>query len=227
MIEAAGGGHDTVYASAGYQIGAEIENLVLTDFATYGWGNDGDNVITGNDHANGLRGGKGDDTLDGGIGYDTYIVNNAADSVLEGFNKGHDTALVSINSYTLAAGVEDMTFVGGGNFAGTGNVLNNKITGGAGKDTLDGGDGADTLTGGGGSDTFAFAAGQANGDQITDFVSGVDHLVFSGFGTAAAGATLLQLNATDWKIIPAGGGVAETIHFTNAAAIAPADYHFV
>ena len=44
--------------------------------------------------------------------------------------------------------MENLTFIGVGNFTGTGNGLANVITGGAGNDTLNGGAGADTMIGG-------------------------------------------------------------------------------
>jgi len=47
-----------------------------------------------------------------------------------------------------------LTFIGTGNFAGTGNGLANVINGGAGIDTLDGGGGADMMLGGAGNDTY-------------------------------------------------------------------------
>ncbi|CDZ68405.1 Hypothetical protein, partial CDS, partial [Neorhizobium galegae bv. orientalis] len=50
--------------------------------------------------------------------------------------------------------VENLVYSGSGNFAGTGNVLANTITGGAGNDTLNGGAGADTLVGGSGNDVY-------------------------------------------------------------------------
>ena len=57
-----------------------------------------------------------------------------------------------LDAYTLGANVENLTFIGAGNFTGTGNALANAITGGAGNDTLNGLAGADTLAGGGGND---------------------------------------------------------------------------
>ena len=65
--------------------------------------------------------------------------------------------------------------------------------------------GANTLIGGAGNDVFQFSAGSANGATVADFthdqVSEFDLLVFSGFGTAAEGATFSQIGATDqWQI---------------------------
>lgn len=61
---------------------------------------------------------------------------------------------------------------------------NDTLFGSAGNDTLIGGTGADRLTGGEGADTFSFASAAEGGDQITDFLHGVDHVEVSakGFG---------------------------------------------
>ena len=95
--------------------------------------------------------------------------------------------------------MENLTFLGAGNFTGTGNGSNNLITGGIGADTLSGGGGADTLiggagadtlTGGLGSDTFILAKGDANGDLITDFSRAQgDKISFTGY---APGALLVK-----------------------------------
>jgi hypothetical protein len=74
-----------------------------------------------------------------------------------------------------------------------------------------------------------FHAGEADGDAITDFsgASGQgDHLEFDGYGTAAAGATLVQLDATHWQINSADGLIHDVITLANAASIDPADFIF-
>jgi hypothetical protein len=70
-----------------------------------------------------------------------------------------------------------------------GTTERDSLSGGAGNDTLTGGLGPDTLSGGGGNDTFRFVTAPvtADRDRLTDFVSGVDKLLFSraayaGFG---------------------------------------------
>jgi Ca2+-binding RTX toxin-like protein len=139
----------------------------------------------------------------GGLGGDTYIVDVATDVVTEAANAGIDTVRTTLTSYTLgttngSANVENLTFIGAGNFTGTGSALNNVITGGAGADTLDGGAGDDRLVGGAGNDSmnggvgndsFVFAAGFGR-DTITGFdadpAGGQDLLDISAFGITAA-----------------------------------------
>ncbi|MBH0204201.1 MAG: calcium-binding protein, partial [Nitrospira sp.] len=131
-------------------------------------GNAGDNELTGTAFNDILNGGAGDDTLDGGggtnlliggTGNDTFIVATATDLVSEGLNGGIDTVEASL-SYTLGANVENLELTGAA-VTGTGNALNNSITGndganvligGAGNDLLEGEDGADTVLGGIGND---------------------------------------------------------------------------
>jgi serralysin len=118
-----------------------------------------DVVETGTAGNNVLAGGAGGDRLTGGAGNDTYTVNNGGDVVVELASQGADQVKASIGTYTLAANVENLTYVGTGNFAGTGNTLNNVITGGAGRDTLRSGGGNDTINGGAGNDTVYGEAG--------------------------------------------------------------------
>jgi hypothetical protein len=64
IIEAAGGGTDTVQSSVTYTLGANLENPTLTGTAAInGTGNGLNNVIMGNAAANQLNGGAGTDTL--------------------------------------------------------------------------------------------------------------------------------------------------------------------
>ena len=175
-------GTDIVMASSNsFTLMGYVENLTYTGNASFtGTGNDGYNVITGgagNDTLYGgaaydtLYGGAGDDTLDGGLGEydvlvggtgnDTYVVDSAYDAVTELQNEGTDTVQTALGSYSLAlkANVENLTYTGNASFTGTGNDLNNAITGGAGNDILIGGLGNDTLNGGLGNDTLDGGAG--------------------------------------------------------------------
>src|SRR5262249_56007261 len=74
--------------------------------------------------------------------------------VTEAANQGNDTVQTTLASYTLGANVENLINAGAGPFAGTGNALDNVMTGGTGADTLNGLAGNDTLSGNVGNDTL-------------------------------------------------------------------------
>jgi Ca2+-binding RTX toxin-like protein len=131
----------------------------------------------------------------GGAGNDIYVVDNTGDVVTEAANAGTDTVSTTLLSYGLGLNVENLKFLGSGNFAGTGNSLNNVITGGAGDDTLKGNAGNDTLSGGSGHDTFTFDTPldpMTNVDKITDFSAADDKisLAHSVFGAVGSVGTL-------------------------------------
>ncbi|MBY5438665.1 M10 family metallopeptidase, partial [Rhizobium leguminosarum] len=187
VTEAANGGIDTVRTTlAGYTLGSDVENLTYSGTAAF--------TGTGNDLANRIRGAAGADTLDGkagadmligGAGDDTYIVDNLADVVTERPNEGADLIKTTLSSYALTNNVENLTFIGTGDFAGTGNGLANTITGAAGNDTLNGGAGNDTLSGGAGNDIYAVDSAS---DVIKEAVSaGTDeiHTVLAAYSIAA------------------------------------------
>jgi len=135
----------------------------------------------------------GADIMIGLGGNDVYAVNNAGDVVTEAAGGGTDTVLASINAYALTANVENLTFTGTGDFAGTGNTLANVITGGAGNDTLDGGGGADTLVGGAGNDTYVV---NNAGVTITEAAGGGTDTVRTSLTTYTLGANLENLTYT-------------------------------
>jgi Ca2+-binding RTX toxin-like protein len=139
LIEAAGGGIDTVVTAGSYRLPVHFENLRLVGTAPVnGTGNAANNLIVGNGAANVLSGeggndrllggggndrlfgGVGNDTLDGqagadfmvgGPGNDTYTVDNRGDRVVEAANGGTDTVRSAI-SLGLAAHVENLTLLG-------------------------------------------------------------------------------------------------------------------
>ena len=190
VVEAAGGGYDTVHASISFSLAdkPDIEAVVLTGFAAIdAVGNDADNSLTGNDAANVLIGGLGNDVLngrggadymDGGDGDDTYHVDQAGDAIQD--SSGVDT-VVTTASYGLASYLENLMAAGsdaiglfGNDLANTitGNAAQNTITAGLGNDTVNGGYGNDTLSGGAGKDFFVFDSAlnkKGNVDKITDF----------------------------------------------------------
>jgi Ca2+-binding RTX toxin-like protein len=115
LVELAGAGFDSVFASATTRLSDNIENLTLTGTAFGGYGNGGDNVIIGNSAANELKGYAGDDRLEGSGG----------DDVLYGY-EGNDRLLGGEGKDVLSAGDGD-----------------DVMDGGAGPDTMRGGLGND------------------------------------------------------------------------------------
>ncbi|HKD28759.1 MAG TPA: peroxidase family protein [Xanthobacteraceae bacterium] len=243
VTEGVGQGTDLVRASINYTLGANVENLTLTGVANLtGTGNELANVITGNDGNNTLSGLGGDDTLIGGLGNDTlnggtgadkmlggagddtYIVDNVGDTVIENLNQGTDTVQTSLNTYTLGANVENLTFTGTGNFIGTGNELANAITGGAGNDTLSGGAGNDALNGGTGDDILIGGLGN---DTLTGG-AGVDTASYAGeidamfvdlvAGTARRGSAAAAIEDTLATIENVTGGSGNDAITGSAAA---------
>ncbi|WP_157266296.1 beta strand repeat-containing protein [Azohydromonas aeria] len=168
-----GAGHDLVVGSAG------ADRL-------YGWaGNDrlegggGNDTLFGSYGNDTLDGGTGDDSLQGGSGNDSYVVDSAADRVVEVAGGGTDSVRTSLASYTLGAQVENLVFTAIANATGTGNALDNTITGNRGADRLSGLDGNDTLSGGNGNDTLDggngndLLIGDAGASAVTTSASGV------------------------------------------------------
>ena len=200
LVEKAEEGTDTVKtALAKYTLGLNLENLTFIDSGAHtGVGSAAANRIIGGGGDDRLDGRGGTDRLEGGAGNDTYVVNVIGDRVIEAPGAGTDTLIASV-SFTLAANVEKLTLSGTSAINGTGNANDNTITGngadnilrgfggidkligGGGNDTLYGGIGRDLLTGGSGGDAFVFDTAfdaTKTFDKVTDFVSGLDKLVF-------------------------------------------------
>ncbi|WP_310625403.1 tandem-95 repeat protein [Limnohabitans sp.] len=128
----------------------------------------------GTSGADSLSGTAGADQFEGGAGDDVYTVNHVGDVVIEGANGGVDKVNASV-SYTLGANVENLTLTGSASINGTGNELNNTITGSSGVNVLNGGAGTDTLVGGAGADRFVFDTtpnASTNMDTVVDFSIG-------------------------------------------------------
>ena len=212
-------GTDLVQSSITYTLTDNVENLTLTGTANIsGTGNVLNNVVTGNTGANTLYGLEGNDTLNGGAGADTliggsgndiYVVDNAADTVVENLDEGTDLVQAGV-TYTLAANVENLTLTGTAAINGTGNQLNNVIvgntgnnslyglagndtlTGNAGNDVLDGGLDADTMAGNAGNDTYVV---DNVGDIVTENLNEGTDLVQSSI-SYTLGANVENLTLT-------------------------------
>jgi Ca2+-binding RTX toxin-like protein len=128
--------------------------------------------LTGGDGNDVLDGGTGDDRLVGGKGNDIYVVDNLQDQTTELTGEGTDEVRTSLLSFALGGFIENLSFTGTGNFAGTGNGGANRIVGGSGNDVLDGAAGNDLLRGGSGRDTLA----GADGNDVLDGGTGRDAL---------------------------------------------------
>ena len=127
-------------------------------------------------------------------------------------SSGTDQVNCYLTSYTLAANVENLNYIGPSTtgFSGTGNALNNTIWGWNGADYLDGGIGADILYGYNGDDTFYVDnIGDAvveNANQGTDWVvcylssytlgANVENLNYLGPSTTGFTGTGNSLNNT-------------------------------
>jgi Ca2+-binding RTX toxin-like protein len=203
-----GTGNDLIFGNAG--------NDVLS-------GGDGDDLLVGGSGNDALDGGLGADVMDGGTGDDTYIVDDAGDVVVEAANGGTDEVETALAGYSLTDNVENLTYTGGGAFAGTGNALNNTITSGAGADTLSGLDGNDWLDGGAGADIMDGGVGNDTyvvdnvGDQVVELANaGTDTVRASVSHTLGANVENLILTGTG-AIEGRGNDLANAITGNNAA----------
>jgi trimeric autotransporter adhesin len=221
LVEVLDEGLDSVISTVSLTLVANLENLTLAEgFVTDAIGNELANRLTGNSADNELDGRGGVDTLVGGAGNDFYFVDESNDRVIESAGGGVDRVVANVN-FALGAEVEDLDL----NFpatVGTGNALNNRITGDSNSQTLQGLDGddrldaqggADTLIGGNGNDTYIIvntgvvvqeAAGGGTIDTVDSSVSHtlaaeVERLVLSGDsainGTGNAAANSITGNS--------------------------------
>ena len=181
VVELSDEGLDTVRSGISWVLGANLEHLALTGTAGLrGTGNTQDNTLTGNSGNNQLDGMAGADLMIGGAGNDTYLVENADDQIIELAGEGIDLVKASV-THELAAEVENLTLTGIAAISGSGNTLNNVLTGNAAVNTLTGGAGNDALNGGAGADTLLGGAGDDfytvdnAGDVVVEFENeGVD-----------------------------------------------------
>jgi serralysin len=200
-------GTSTNTAAVTLTLGANLENLDASATGTSNLnltGNDVNNTLIGNAAANTLNGGKGADTLIGGLGNDTYVIDNAADSIIEEVDEGTDLVKIAINtaggSYTLGEHLENATLTNTVAFNLTGNAANNVLKGNAANNIIDGGAGSDRMEGGAGNDTYivdnvgdtVVEAANAGTDLVkshVDFTLGANIENLSLLGSDAINAT--------------------------------------
>ncbi len=204
VVEAAGQGFDTVYASGSFALGAgqEVEVLSTADWASNAaidlFGNEANNRLLGNAGANVLSGGGGADYLAGFGGNDAYYVDNRGDVVDEAPNGGFDIVYASSDfDLTSGSSVEIMSTsdqsatsamtLRGSNQAQT-------IYGNAGANMLDGRGGADLLIGLAGDDSYGI---DNAGDMILEQAG-------QGFDTAYASASYALASAVSVEVLSTG-----------------------
>ena len=162
-------------------------------------------------------------TLIGGAGDDTYCVWNNTHTITEYGGGGIDTLQSYAARILLPDQVENLQLMWT-NEAGTGNALDNIITGGDGAQTLDGGAGNDVLAGGAGADRFVLTAGQGS-DVILDFQSGIDQIRLQGYGLydlAAVRAAMTQCGAD--TMLALGNGENLVLRNTQVTGFVEADF---
>jgi Ca2+-binding RTX toxin-like protein len=171
-----GAGDDTIFGMTEENPGGAGVGDTLT-------GDAGNDTITGSGGGDTIDGGTGSDSLDGGLGADSmsggtqndnYTVDNIGDAATELANEGYDIVNTTLGVYSLAGNVERVNFTGAGNFVGSGNVLDNRLLGGAGDDRFVTSVGADIYQGGAGVDTVDYrtAASGATLNFATDVIAG-------------------------------------------------------
>ena len=219
VIEAAGGGADTVRSSVTFHISNayEIETLVLTGTAAInGYGNNLANRIYGNANNNVLNGGAGADLLYGGDGNDIYYIDQSGDHAYEASATGGTDTVYASASYSLAGEhIENLHLTGAGHFAASGNSLANRIYGNDGNNLINGQGGADFMSGGAGDDIYHV---DNSGDRVVEGAGGGNDEIRSSLSFNLAGIHVETLLITSAAVVTGtGNSLANTITVQAAA----------
>jgi Ca2+-binding RTX toxin-like protein len=203
IIEAVGGGTDSVVADVSYTLNtlAEIETLTTRQHNSVNaidlTGNEFGQTLQGNFGANTLDGRGGADRLQGFAGGDLYIVDHLGDTIIEVVGGGVDRVVADV-SYVLNTGAEVETLSSRQHSSTaslnlSGNEFGQTIQGTFGTNTLDGRGGADTLIGFAGSDLYIV---DNVGDKVIEAVGGgVDRVVADANYVLNAGAEIETLSS--------------------------------
>jgi Ca2+-binding RTX toxin-like protein len=233
-----GYGRDTIQGGdsrdAIYGGGSEANVLFGNDGSDTIWGGGGADQIAGGAGGDTVLGGEGNDSLYGGLDNDLIGGGSGNDEIWDGAGNnqiwgglgndsvyggaGNDVIYGGDGADQLYLGQGD-DFVGGGSgndliVAGTGTARGtSRIYAGYGDDTIRAGSGRDVITGGPGADIFVFASVVQAGigtsrDEITDFITGIDHLDLRAL--RAQGAALHWQSGTWFS-----GTVAEVLYLNG------------
>jgi len=172
------------------------------------WGDGGNDILDGGDDNDFADGGEGNDSLYGGNGFDLLRGDAGNDQIFGGSGNDDLYGGEGMDQLFGEDGADDLNG-GNGNDVVNGGLGNDLVKGQEGDDTLIGGQGVDTLTGGGGVDRFWFneAPSLSGNDQVRDFFTGIDKLVFAK--AAYGGLTGTTLSASQLLVAP-GAGAALT-----------------
>lgn len=216
VIEIAGEGRDTVFASVNFAIGDQsIEAVSLTGYANLrATGGTGDDTLTGNVGNNILDGGRGKDVMAGGKGDDTYVVENAGDKVIEREGEGYDTLYTPFKVALAGTHIERAYLTGWGDFTLDGSEADNALYGNAGNNVLNGRGGADLMAGGKGDDIYWL---DNVGDRVFEQSGEGNDVVNTSVSFDARGQSIERINLRGYDAINATGSAEGSMIVGNDA----------
>ncbi|EGF93606.1 hemolysin-type calcium-binding repeat 2 copies family protein [Asticcacaulis biprosthecium C19] len=196
--------------SGAYSDGVSIETILNFENV---WGAAGNQSYIGTAGANWIDGGAGADTMDGGDGNDTYVVDNAADRIIEASGKGTDLVRSSVSFSLAGANAEQLILLGSAVVA-TGNGLGNTLTGNSGNNVLDGAAGSDTMLGGLGDDSYYVSVAS---DVVTEVAGEGTDTIFTALTYSLAGKQVENLTLEGAAAVNGtGNGLANILKGNSA-----------